>query len=257
MRQSTQITQNARWPCLVGQANVAGPTLGSLASNFGLSPLVGKPVAILSDARFSGRAGEQAMVVERLLSISGEDTLTIDRKNRPHLTVKLPTRFPIMTNELPRLTDASAALPSRLLVLQLTRSWYGQEDTGLAQRLLAERAGIFRWALEGLKRLKARGKFQQPASGEEASRRMTELSSPVTAFVQDCCELGSNKTTTKRALFERWREWCADSGHEPGSEPTFGKNLLAAFPEIRSTRPRIGPTRYMEYAGIGLNARWR
>src|SRR6185369_16875577 len=109
---------------VLGSANVAAPTLGGLANNFGVAPLLGKPVALISDARFSGRSSEQAIVVERLLSISGEDMLTIDRKNREPLTVKLPTRFTILTNELSRLTDASAALPSRLLVLQLTRSWY-------------------------------------------------------------------------------------------------------------------------------------
>jgi putative DNA primase/helicase len=237
---------------LVGPANVAGPTLGSLASNFGLAPLQNKPVAVISDARFSGRSGDQAVVVERLLSISGEDLLTIDRKNREHLTVKLPTRFTILTNELPRLTDASAALPSRLLILQLTRSWYGQEDTELTQTLLRERAGIFLWAVEGLNRLRQRGRFVQPASGEETSRRLVELSSPVTAFVQDRCELGVDRRVGKAALFEAWREWCADCGHEPGSLATFGRNLAAAFPAVQSSRPREADMRVTIYAGIGL-----
>jgi len=236
---------------LLGPANVAGPTLGSLAQNFGLSALVNKPVAIISDARFSGRASEQAMVVERLLSISGEDTLTIDRKNREHLNIKLPTRFMILSNELPKLTDASAALPSRLLVLQLTRSWYGQEDTELGQRLLNERPGIFLWAIDGLRRLRQRGRFIQPASGDETVKRMIELSSPVTAFVQDCCKLGVGKEIAKATLFDDWRLWCDISGHEKGSVATFGRNLMAAFPEIRSSRPRDGGTRINAYLGIG------
>jgi putative DNA primase/helicase len=237
---------------LVGPANVAGPTLGSLASNFGLAPLLNKPVAVISDARFSGRSGDQAVVVERLLSISGEDLLTIDRKNREHLTAKLPTRFTILTNELPRLTDASAALPSRLLILQLTRSWYGQEDTELTAKLLRERAGIFLWAVEGLKRLRQRGHFVQPESGVETSRRLVELSSPVTAFVQDRCELGADKRVGKALLFGAWRSWCEECGHEPGSLATFGRNLAAAFPAVQSSRPREADTRVTIYAGIGL-----
>jgi putative DNA primase/helicase len=237
---------------LVGQANVAGPTLGSLAGNFGLSQLLGKPVAIISDARFSGRSADQAVVVERLLSISGEDTLTIDRKNREHLTVKLPCRFTILTNELPRLNDASTALPSRMLVLQLTRSWYGAEDTELSKKLLQERGGIFLWALEGLKRLQARGRFMQPASGVETARRMVELSSPVTAFVEDRCEVGATKNVAKGTLFELWRRWCDDSGHEPGSVATFGRNLMAAYPDIRSSRPREAGGRANFYTGIGM-----
>ena len=235
---------------LVGQANVAGPTLSNLASNFGLSPLVNKPVAIIADARFSGRSAEQAIVVERLLSISGEDTLTIDRKNREHLTIKLPTRLTILTNELPRLADASAALPSRLLTLQLSRSWYGEEDTTLGDRLLQERAGILRWALEGLKRLQARGRFEQPKSGAETIRRLVELSSPVSAFVEDRCELGGS--VAKNTLFTEWRIWCNDCGHEPGNQATFGRNLMAAYPDVQSIRPREGISRLMTYRGISL-----
>jgi len=160
--------------------------------------------------------------------------------------------FTILTNELPKLTDASAALPSRLLVLQLTRSWYGQEDTELAQRLLQERGGIFLWAVEGLKRLRARAKFVQPASGVEVARRLIELSSPVTAFVQDRCELGTDKSMAKRTLYDEWRRWCGDSGHEPGSVATFGRNLMAAFPEIQSARPREDGARVMTYTGVAL-----
>jgi putative DNA primase/helicase len=224
---------------LVGQANVAGPTLGSLASNFGLAQLLNKPVAVISDARFSGRAAEQAVVVERLLSISGEDTLTIDRKNREHLTVRLPTRFTILTNELPRLTDASGALPSRLLILQLGNSWYGKEDTGLGERLLAERPGVLLWAVEGLRRLRSRGRFQQPASGEETASRLVELSSPVTAFVQERCELGPKNSVVKadavRGVADLVRELGARA-REPGD--------LRAEPDGRVPRhPDLPPAR--------------
>ena len=91
---------------LVGSMNVAAPTLSSLCERFGLWPLLGKSVAVISDARLSGRA-DQAVIVERILSITGEDAQTVDRKNLQPVTVKLPTRFVIVTNELPRLGDAS------------------------------------------------------------------------------------------------------------------------------------------------------
>ena len=66
---------------MVGRGHVAGPTLASLQTNFGLSPLLGKPLAIVSDARLGSNTNVPA-VVERLLAISGEDMLTIDRKYR-------------------------------------------------------------------------------------------------------------------------------------------------------------------------------
>ncbi|MBN2475850.1 MAG: hypothetical protein JXB62_14660, partial [Pirellulales bacterium] len=114
---------------LIGPSNVAGPTLAGLATNFGLSPLLGKSVAIIPDARLSGRS-DRAIVIERLLSISGEDTLTVDRKYRDPVTTKLATRLVLVSNELPRLSDASGALASRLIVLRLTVSrWEGMKPS--------------------------------------------------------------------------------------------------------------------------------
>ncbi len=47
---------------------------------------------------------------------SGEDTLPIDRKFLGSVSMKLATRFMFLTNELPRLNDASTALEAQLLV---------------------------------------------------------------------------------------------------------------------------------------------
>jgi putative DNA primase/helicase len=126
---------------LVGIDNTAGPTLAGLGTNFGLSPLLGKTLAVISDARLSGRT-DAAVVTERLLSVSGEDAQTIDRKNMSHVTCQLPVRFMILTNELPGLNDPSGALVGRLIVLRQTRSWYGKEDSKLTGRLLTELPGI-------------------------------------------------------------------------------------------------------------------
>ena len=85
---------------LLGRGHVAGPTLASMGTNFGLSPLLGKPLAIISDARLGSAPAHT--VVERLLSITGEDMLTVDRKFRDPWSGKLPTRFVVLSNELPR-----------------------------------------------------------------------------------------------------------------------------------------------------------
>src|SRR5262249_5231035 len=125
---------------LVGAGNCAGPTLASLGTNFGLSPLIGKPLAIISDARL--RRANVHQVVERLLSISGEDMLTVDRKYREPWTGTLSTRFLVISNELPRFGDASGAIANRFVVLQLTESWLGRENSALTAELLPELAGI-------------------------------------------------------------------------------------------------------------------
>src|SRR5262249_26113157 len=142
---------------LLGRGNYVGPTLASLGTNFGLEPLVGKPLAIISDARLGGANVHQ--VVERLLSISGEDVLTIDRKYRQHWTGTLPTRFFVISNELPRFGDASGAIASRFILLTLRESWLGRENTRLTSQLLEELPGILNWALDGLEALQKQGSF--------------------------------------------------------------------------------------------------
>ena len=81
---------------------MVNPTLSTLARPFGLASLIGKPIAVFPDARLSSRP-DNAAIVECLLSISGEDDQTIDRKHMPAWTGKLSTRFVLISNELPRL----------------------------------------------------------------------------------------------------------------------------------------------------------
>ena len=244
---------------LIGEKNIGAPTLASLSTNFGLQPLLGKSLAIISDARLSGRT-DSAAVAERLLSISGEDAQTIDRKNLPSVTTKLSTRFMVLTNELPKLGDSSGALTGRLIILKFTESFYGREDTTLTAKLIPELPGILLWAIAGWKRLHDRGSFSQPESGEELAEVMGELSSPISTFIRDCCIDSANATCPKADLFTVWKAWCEIYGRDhPGDHATFGRNLRAARSKIRNAQPRVpGQTaatgrRIESYAGIGLS----
>jgi putative DNA primase/helicase len=235
---------------MLGAHNVAGPTLPSIATNFGLSPLIGKPVAIISDARLGG--SDTSTIAERLLSISGEDTLTIDRKFREPVTLQLPTRFLILSNELPRLADASGALASRFIILMTSQSFYGKEDTGLTSKLIAELPGIFNWALDGAERLVARDRFLQPAASQEAMRELEDLGSPIGAFVRDKCVIGPQHEVGVDDLYADWRAWCANNGRGVTSKQVFGRDLRAAFPGIKVRQPRDeGGGRFRVYQGIG------
>lgn len=221
---------------LVGHGNTAGPTLASLATNFGLSPLLGKPLALVSDARLGG--ADARAVVERLLSISGEDMITVDRKYKPPWTGKLGARFMILSNELPRFGDASGAIANRFVILTMERSWLGRENAGLTPALLAELPGILNWSLAGLERLTERGYLAEPPSSAEAAVTLADLVSPVAAFIRSECETGPVCEVAAKAIFEAWRSWCDDNGHRAGSAQSFGRDLRAVLPALRLTKPR-------------------
>ena len=244
---------------LLGQANVCGPTLGSISQNFGLAPLIGKRLAIVSDARLSGKADPQ-VIVERILAITGEDSLTIDRKFREPWTGRLQTRFLILTNEVPKLSDASGAVASRFVTLILNRSFYGQEDHGLTDRLLTEMPGILRWAIEGWDRLVKRGYFITPASASQVQQEMEDLGSPIGAFIRQQCTVTPGAAIACKELFDQWATWCADQHRDHvGTVQTFGQQLRAAAAGVVTTNNRVkdqpGQPRERRFDGIRLKTR--
>jgi putative DNA primase/helicase len=238
---------------LVGKENVAGPTLHSLSGDFGMAPLIGKPLAIISDARLSGKDGN--IVVERLLSISGEDTLTVNRKYRDQWTGKLPSRLHVISNELPRLGDASAAIVGRIILLPLSRSWLGKEDYDLELRLHSELSGILNWCLDGLGRLTIdnRNRFTRLTAAEDMINVMRDLASPVAAFVREKCELGSNKEIEVGRLFEAFKLSCDANNYPKSPMPVFARDLRAAVASIRVRMPGTHH-RVRLYTGIDLRS---
>ena len=238
---------------LLGRENVAGPTLSSLSQNFGLAPLIGKPLAIISDARLSGKT-DAHMIAERILAVTGEDGLTIDRKFRDGWTGRLPTRFFIMTNELPKFTDVSGALASRFVVLRLTKSFFGAEDQALTGKLLIELPATLRWAMDGRDRLASRGHFVQPETAREAVMELEDLASPISAFLRDRCIVRAGNSVECASLYNAWAAWCQEQHRDhPGTLQTFGRDLRAAVPDLTTSSHRIvGDTRARSYEGIGL-----
>jgi putative DNA primase/helicase len=235
---------------MVGPKNVAGPTLNSLGNEFGLAPLIGKPLAVISDARFAGR--DHSVVVERLLSISGEDALTVNRKYRDQWTGKLPSRLHVLSNELPRLGDASTAIVGRMVLLLTTLSWLGREDHKLEPALHTELTGILNWALDGLQRLTVINNniFTRSPSAEEAIIAMRDMASPVAAFAREQCEVAANREILVDSLYAAYTIWAEDNGHGKKSKQIFGRDLHAAFPSLSVKRP-YGDRRRV-YVGIDI-----
>jgi putative DNA primase/helicase len=155
---------------------------------------------------------------------------------------------------LPQLTDASGALASRFIVLVMRRSFYGQEDLGLFNRIVTELPGILNWAIAGWRRLNERGHFVVPASSAEAVRQFEDLGSPTNAFVRDRCIIGVGRAVETTKLFAVWCYWCRRLNRPAGSAEQFGKDLHAAVPGIRVTQPRAGTDRIRRYEGIGLKS---
>jgi putative DNA primase/helicase len=237
---------------LVGKQNYCGPTINSLTTDFGLSPLIGKSLALIEDARLSGRVDADTLT-ENLLSISGEGAVTINRKHRDPVTLKLPTRFVIVSNELPKIKDASGALAGRMIVLSLSQSFFGREDIGLGDRLVTEMPGILLWAIEGWKRLNQRNKFLQPDAGEGELAELENLGSPVGAFVRERCVLGLAERVDTKELFAEWKRWCEENGRDnAGNVQVFGRDLKSIVSGLQTKEVRQNSEKFRIFVGIRL-----
>lgn len=237
---------------LVGKNNVISPKLSKLSDNFGLAPLLNKTVATVSDLRLSDTLDSHS-IVENLLSITGEDTFTCDRKFLSVVTAKLPTRFVILSNELPRLNDSSGAIYTRMILLRFTESFLGREDPNLTRKLRAELPAIFNWSLVGLRRLRERGRFVQPVGGKALLQQMKDVGSPIGVFVRERCEVKDDAHVLVKELYDRWCDWCRENGREkPGSVQIFGRNLTSVSLKIRVRRLGSDGGRERCYTGIRL-----
>jgi putative DNA primase/helicase len=239
---------------LLGKHSVAGPTMASLSEAFGLEPLIAKPLAIISDARI-GQRSDKSMIVERLLTISGEDTLTVGRKFKLAWSGRMPTRIEILTNEMPSLADGSGALVGRFVVLLFQKSFYGRENVGLTKVLLNELPGILNWALEGYAALRERGHFDQPENATEAIEAMEMLGAPIKAFIRDKCVVGPAYTEKVDRVYLAYVDWCQEEGLTPRSKQWFGRDLQTAVSGLTVTRPRADANekdRSRLYQGLAL-----
>jgi putative DNA primase/helicase len=238
---------------VVGKANVVWPTLSSLITPFGLSALIGKSIGIVSEAKVSNHV-DGVQIVEKVLSITGEDSQTINRKFLPPITMRLPTRFVILSNEIPKLSEASGALVGRAIILEMTKSYLDREDRELDNNLSKELPGILLWALEGWKRFRERGYLVQPDSGVPLIRDMSDMGSPIGAFVRENCVIGSDQSIETHVLFEEWKRWCERQNNQGiGNASAFGCRLRSVVPGLTTRQKRTPAGRVYYFIGVGYN----
>lgn len=240
---------------LGGTGQVDHPTMARLAEPFGLAPMLGKRLAIVGDARI-GKS--DPAIVEKLLMISGEDPVTVNRKNRDELNIKLGARLMIVSNDMPDLRDTTGALASRFLPLRIRiEGFLGREDFHLKRTLADELPGILVWALDGADRLWEReGRF---TLGEAVQRSMDEVerqASPLKAFCADCLVLDPSPEAVapKDAVYEAYTLWSASEGYMPKGKNVFFRELLAAFPGLAGARHRVGGKQVQMLTGARLGS---
>lgn len=222
---------------MVGRTQVVTTDFATLCSHFGLEDWFGKLVAIIEDAR-TPRSSDAMRGLERMLNITGGDSVSVARKFKTAVSTNdLTARLTVASNEFLDMPDHALALPRRVNLISFRKSFRGQEDYTIKSRLQSteELQGIVVWALEGLVRLRQRGRFTEPYSSRQAMTQWQLETNPLAMFLNETCNLGNRGyTVAKKVLFACWEEWCKERGFtgQKMSETRFYGRVRGNVPDM-------------------------
>jgi phage/plasmid-associated DNA primase len=91
-----------------------------------------------------------------------------------------------------------------------------------------------------------------PASARIIADELQEMSSPISAFVEEHCIVDECSVVQISQLFDAWEAWCKLNKTEPGSLSSFAQKLRALVPGIETFRPSMERKRPRCYRGIGF-----
>jgi putative DNA primase/helicase len=224
------------WVKMLGLDNVSHVSLDQLSGRFALQPLLGKLANICGDLNEIDSVSEG--ILKRL---TGQDNVTVDRKNLPLITLAPSVKLIFATNALPRFKDKSRGVWRRLIVMPFRVSIpEGQENETLAQELEAEVGGILNWALRGLCRLLENQRFS-PCSVCAAARSEHQFDcDPVAQFLDESGlypppEPPVPRKVTAAALYKQYADWCREVNRCPLSSNEFNRRI-AKLPGVQKGR---------------------
>ena len=212
---------------IVGQSLTAIADNTTLKSDFGVADFIGKRLIVMPDYRYahSNDASDVAAANSRILSITANDPMSLNRKYRNPWKGRLGAVMAIASNEMPRWFDGSTALANRFVYLRTQTSYLGREDYGLIDRLQAEIPLIAVWArAQFFAMLAGTGRLAELPIQAEAVSEMADIGNPLREFLRDTYEpipvpkdpaswnMGDYLLSSD--VYGSYKQWCESNGYK-------------------------------------------
>lgn len=216
---------------------VAAVALDQL-SGFQLSRLLGASLVYVDEVP-RRRIDEQA-----LKSMIAGERIAVDRKYREPLSIHVRGKWLVLGNQLPAISDHSFGFWRRWDIVPFPVTIPENErNPVLAQTIIRdELSGVLNWALAGLVRLQRRGGFdvRVPQSMHQTISEAKAETNSVVAWLDDQ-GIGLRLTcdTSKDAVYQGYRAWCAASAMREVSVVQFWKRMKMHFRELQDGRRRV------------------
>lgn len=232
---------------LLGAENVTSVNPKDFKSAFNRAKLVGKLANVVPELD-TGEKLEDAV----LKQLSSGDLIAIEQKYKNPTQARVQATNIFACNSLPYTRDLTHGLRRRMRLLSFNRTFSVEEqDPALAGDIVEnELEGILKFAIDGLKRLFAQGRFTEPASCVEAMNEWVKQVDHVQAFVEERCNFGEGLRIKSGDLFDAYRDWCEENGiRNRHDSARLSQNIRNLHSEVE--RVRVGRDRGL--TGIGLD----
>jgi putative DNA primase/helicase len=196
---------------------LATPSVAEISERFGLSSMYGAAAWIRDDAINEG----DKLDPQRFKTIVTGEAVNIEIKNRsaiPNVRLNIPVL--LTANTLPRARDGSDAIFNRSIILTMTNvidetaahqariDLGGSGGPGIGTAIFDDEGpGILNWALEGLRRLRARGLYDIPESVGVSIRRFKDDNNPVAEWAREAVEADPWSKVARRDLTRAYNGW--------------------------------------------------
>jgi putative DNA primase/helicase len=226
---------------LLGSENVSNIAWQALGDRFNKAELFGKLANIFAD--LPSKAIDDGGMFK---SLTGEDYVTGERKNKNPFNFRPYARLLFSCNDIPKnYSDRSDGFYRRLLIVRFDKSVpQERRDPNLRERIASERDGILMWALEGLRRLIASNYiFSETQRTRNELQRYKIESNGALMFIEECCEVKEGAECVREQLFERYREYCIKNGMKSMSQTNFNRDVEASDIRIKRAVDKLGKRR--------------
>jgi P4 family phage/plasmid primase-like protien len=238
----------------IGEENVCHMSLQRLeADRFSAARLYGKLANICPDLpneRLTGSATFKA--------ITGCDRITAEFKYHDSFEFTPFVRLLFSANQLPGTNDSSQAFFDRWLVVPFSNRFrHTRHETprNVLQYRLSEAnelSGALNKALEGLERMRTRGRFTEPSESAAVLASYQEENDILATWLDEHTVSSSEAIIPQSELHAAFVSHCTKHNNRILSKQAFGRRLKAMRPQALATQRTIAGLRTWVYTGISL-----
>ena len=175
-----------------------------------------------------------------LKMVSDGTTMQACYKGQNHITFAPRCKMIFACNAMPK-TKTIQGMERRLLFIDFSAKFVDdpdpnnphqfKKDIDLQTRLNTELSGIFNWCFYGYRMLKTQNCFTESPEQQIYLQQFRESSNPVETFVIDCADYFKG-FQSRTAIYELYRRWCDENGHNPMASDRFHTALRVALGDL-------------------------